>query len=123
MQKEKMKKVKKFYIDPLDLKKEIVDWKEVGKISERLGELFLLISKNMSYNQKFIGYSNHWKEEMIQQGTLFLCKYAKNFDPDHPKSNVFSYCSQIVYNAFIQFIVKEKKQSEIKNNLIELYNG
>lgn len=107
----------KNYIDPKEYSKEIEKWKESGEISDRLGELFLLHAVNKTYSQRFINYT--WHDEMISRAVLYLCKYAHNFDPD--KGNAWSYCDRIIYNAFIQVINDEKKQSKIKEDMTKSY--
>ena len=56
---------------------------------------------------------------MVQTGVLYLCKYGRNYDPSRPNANVFAFLSQIVWNAFIQFIKKEKRQLLLKQTLAE----
>ena len=55
---------------------------------------------------------------MISDGIENCLQYIHNFDPDKSK-NPFSYFTQIIYYAFIRRIQKEKKQSHIKNKMIE----
>ena len=107
------------YINSKELIFEIQSWQKTGTMSNRLGELFLLLVKNISNCPNFVGYTNNWKDEMIEQGILFLCKYAKGFNSEHERANVFAYCSQIVWNAFIQYIKAEKKYERLKRNLID----
>jgi hypothetical protein len=56
---------------------------------------------------------------MIGLGIEYMCRFAKSFDIDNPKSNGFSYCTQICSNGFIQCIKKEKKRLDIKDKIIK----
>ncbi len=110
---------KKHYVDNQELEKELVDWIETGEMSERLGNMFIKIAEGLSYNRKFINYTSNWKDEMVSKAVLHLCSYADNYNPDHPKSNAFAYCTQIAYRAFQQWINKAKRETEFKHDLFE----
>jgi hypothetical protein len=90
-----------------------------GQASERLGEIFLDLVENYATKSSFSGYT--FLEEMKSRAIFFLLKYsAKSFNPEKSK-NAFAYCTQIVKNAFIQVIKKEKKRAEAKKEYIENY--
>lgn len=55
---------------------------------------------------------------MISDGIENCIQYINNFDPSK-SSNPFSYFTQIIYYAFLRRIAKEKKQSYIKNKIIQ----
>ena len=55
---------------------------------------------------------------MIGDGIENCIRYAKNFNPDKSK-NPFAYFTQIIYYAFIRRITKEKKQTSIKQKIID----
>jgi len=103
-------------IDAKELKRELIEFKRVGRASERLGEMFIEMSQGMSNRRNFINYT--YKDEMISQAILYLIKYSKNFNPDYKNSNAFAYCSQIIFNAFRQIIIKFKKDSDLKQKII-----
>jgi hypothetical protein len=88
-----------------------------GFISEELGEMFLAISYNLSNKGNFNGYT--WKEEMVGQGYEYLCRFAKTYDCTKKNANAFSYATQICHNAFVQYLKKEKKLSEVKDKIIK----
>jgi hypothetical protein len=86
-----------------------------AKISDRLGQMFYLISENIANKSNFKGYT--YIEDMKSQGYEFLCCYAYNFNKD--KGNAFAYVTQICKSGFIQYLKKENKQSTIKNEIIK----
>jgi len=55
---------------------------------------------------------------MVSDGIENCLQYIHNFDPEKSK-NPFAYFTQIIYYAFLRRIQKEKKQTHIKNKIIE----
>jgi len=88
-----------------------------GTVSDELGMMFIKIATNLSNKNNFKNYT--FKEDMIGRGIMFLCMYAKNFNYKKKNANAFAYVSQICYNGFIQYIKKEKKYSEAKDDIIK----
>lgn len=101
-----------YYVRNKDLIPEIEKFAETGFISEELGKMLLLIAKNLSNKGNFINYT--WKEDMIQEAVLTCCKYLKNFDLKK-SNNPFAYITTICNHAFVNYINKQKKHSEIKD--------
>lgn len=102
------------YVRNKDLIPEIEKFNETGQISEELGAMLLLIAKNLSNKGNFINYT--WKEDMIQEAVLTCCKYLKNFDLEKSK-NPFAYITTICSHAFVNYINKQKRHSDIKDTL------
>lgn len=86
------------------------------RVPEYIGECILKIAQHLSFKNNFINYS--YKEDMISDGVENCISYIDNFDPRKSK-NPFAYFTQIIYFAFIRRIQIEKKQSNIKNELIQ----
>ena len=115
------------YVDNAKFLEAMKEWKEKCKdaeeagddpprITDYIGECFLKIANGLSYRPNFINYT--YRQEMISDGIENCLQYIHNFDPEKSK-NPFSYFTQIIYYAFIRRIQKEKKQSHIKNKMIE----
>ena len=111
------------YVDNKKFLQALVDWRiECEKKGEQLpitnyiGECFLKIAKHLSYRPNFINYT--YREEMISDGIENCLQYVNNFNPEKSK-NPFAYFTQIIYYAFLRRIAKEKKQSHVKNKMIE----
>lgn len=85
-------------------------------IPNYVGDCILKIANHLSYKPCFINYS--YKDDMISDGIENCIQYINNFDPEK-SSNPFSYFTQIIYYAFLRRIAKEKKQSYIKNKIIQ----
>lgn len=90
-------------------------------IPNYVGECLLLIANNLSNKHNFIGYTNNWKEEMISDGIENAIMYIGNFNPEKSK-NPFAYFSQIIYNAFVRRINKEKKNQYVKYKNVQNFN-
>ena len=104
------------YVKNKEMLEELRDYKKTGKINEKLGEMFLLIARNLSNKNNFGGYT--WKEEMISEAVLTCVKYCKNFDPDKG-NNPFAYFTKYCYNSFIGYIKKQNRHGDIKQTLYD----
>ena len=121
------KKKSVHYIDNKEFHQAMIEWKELCKEAEEageekppvtnyIGECFLKIANGLSYRPNFINYT--YRSEMVSDGIENCLQYIHNFDPDKSK-NPFAYFTQIIYYAFLRRIQKEKKQTHIKNKIIE----
>lgn len=118
------------YVNNAKFLEELKNWndrckeaKEQGEptpqVTNYIGECFLKIANGLSYRPNFINYT--YKQEMISDGIENCLQYIHNFNPEKSK-NPFAYFTQIIYYAFIRRINKEKKQTHVKNKLIEKQN-
>ena len=92
------------------------DEEELPIIPDYAGECFLKIAERLSHRPNFINYA--FREEMVSDGIENCVMYASNFNPEK-STNPFAYFTQIIYYAFIRSITKEKKQSAIKQKIID----
>ncbi len=104
------------YLKNKEIVPELVILRNEGIVSEKLGYIFLTIAKNLANKANFTGYT--WKEEMIGEAVLTCIRYCKNFNPEK-SNNGFGYITQICYNAFVSYIKKQNKHSEIKQTLYD----
>ena len=123
-----MAKAKKpHYVDNKKFLQAMIDWKETcveaensGKerppITSYIGESFLKIATHLSYRPNFINYT--YRDEMISDGIENCLQYVANFNAEK-SNNPFAYFTQIIYYAFLRRIAKEKKQTHVRNKMIE----
>lgn len=104
----------KQYVKNADIIPELQKYKETGVQSEKLGEAFLIIARNLTNTSRFINYTKEWKEDMVMDAVLTCCKYIHNFDPDK-STNPFAYITCICDRAFKNFLAKQYKHKEIKD--------
>ena len=88
-------------------------------VTNYIGECFLKIANHLSYRPNFINYT--YRDDMISDGIENCLQYMSNFNPKK-SNNPFAYFTQIIYYAFIRRIQKEKKQTHVKNKIIESTN-
>ena len=84
-------------------------------VTDYIGECFLKIANHLSYRPNFINYT--YRDDMISDGIENCLQYLDNFNPK-TSNNPFAYFTQIIYNAFVRRIQKEKKQTVIKQRMI-----
>ena len=123
----KEKPKKPHYVDNKEFLAAMLVWKDevneaesegdvLPPIPEYIGECFYKIATHLSYRPNFINYT--YREEMIGDGIENCIQYAKNFNPEKSK-NPFAYFTQIIYYAFLRRITKEKKQTAIKQKILD----
>ena len=99
---------------------DLAEDKEPRQVSNYIAESFLKITTGLSMAPNFKDYS--YREDMVMDAVENCIKAINNFDYDRStrtgKPNPFSYFTQISYFAFLRRIAKEKKQSHIKQKLI-----
>ena len=126
----KQKAKKPHYVNNKEFLQAMIEWNDLCKqakkedkpqppITNYIGECFLKIANHLSYRPNFINYT--YREEMISDGIENCLQYVHNFNPEK-SDNPFAYFTQIIYYAFLRRIQKEKKQSHVKNKLIENMN-
>ena len=124
------KQKKPHYVDNKVFLQAMIEWKEKCKVAEQngkekppvtnyIGECFLKIATHLSYRPNFINYT--YRDDMIADGIENCLQYVSNFNPEK-SNNPFAYFTQIIYYAFLRRIAKEKKQSHVKNKMIEKVN-
>ena len=85
-------------------------------MSERLGEMILMIARNYATKGSYAGYT--WVEDFIAEAALTCVRYLKSFDENrYVDPNPFAYITTICRNAFIAYIRAQKKHSAIKGEL------
>lgn len=120
-------KDKEHYVNNKEFLNALIDYKESCKTAEDsgkerppvthyIGECFLKIAQHLSYRPNFINYT--YKHDMISDGIENCLMYIHNFNPEKSK-NPFAYFTQIIYYAFLRRIQKEKKQTDLKNKIIQ----
>ena len=114
---------KEFLAAMVEYKKLVDAAKKAGKNNPRVpdyvGECFLKIANHLSYRPNFINYT--YRDDMISDGIENCLQYLNNFNPA-TSNNPFAYFTQIIYYAFIRRIQKEKKQTTIKQRMIQEAN-
>lgn len=94
---------------------------EIPNIPNHIGECFMKICNGLARSPSFMNYS--YREDMVMDAVENCVKAIMNYDVTKTtrtgSPNGFSYFTQIAYFAFLRRIAKEKKQTTIKQLLIE----
>lgn len=120
-----MKKIRVNYIDNVKFQEEMVKYhkarqaaiaadKQQPIASDFIGKAIWDIARQYSTKSKFFGYSNLWKEEMIQDAIEFCVRYGINAYDCENYSNPLAYFTQVVHFQFIRRIQLEKKEQYIR---------
>ena len=86
-----------------------------SRIPDSIGKVIILIANKLASRYNFQNYT--YKDEMISDGILKAIEAVDNFD-ENKSSNPFAFFTQIVFNAFIVRIKKEKAYKRMQNRLI-----
>ena len=110
------------YIDRDKLHQLMCDYKDTGKISEQLGQMFMVMTDHILGHSNFRNYTADIKEEMRSHALLLLVKYSHNCDAyQRDARQVFNYLSTIIFNSCKQTLQKYYKQQNLKRELETMY--
>ena len=110
------------YIDRDQLHQLMRDYKDTGKISEQLGQMFMTMTDHILGHSNFRNYTADIKEEMKSHALLLLVKYSHNCDAyQRDARQTFNYITTIVMNACKQVLQKYYKQQNLKRELETMY--
>ena len=124
----RVKKEKDNYINNKDFSQAVCDYVEAYQDAEGIKPIvpdyvalgFQQIARGLSRKPNFIGYS--YRDEMVMDAIENCLRAIRNYNIEAAtrtgKPNAFAYFTQICYYAFLRRIAKEKKQKEIKDELI-----
>lgn len=119
---EKDMKQRNNYIDRDQLHQLMRDYKDTGKISEELGEMFIQMTDHILGHSNFRNYTQAVREEMKCHALLMLVKYSHNCDAyQRDARQVFNYLSTVTFNAFKQVLQKYYKRLNLKRELERQY--
>jgi DNA-directed RNA polymerase specialized sigma24 family protein len=105
------------YLDKEELLEEIIKIQNDPNADKtKFATFCMLIINNLRKRPQFSGYSNNWAEDYTSNSIYKMLKYIHNFD--HTKISKitgepvspFAYLTQIAKAAFIEVIVKRKKE-------------
>ena len=110
------------YIDRDQLHQLMRDYKDTGKISEELGEMFMIMTDHILGHSNFRNYTQAVREEMKSYALLLLVKYSHNCDAyQRDARQTFNYITTIVMNSCKQVLIKYYKNQNMKRELEQRY--
>ena len=90
--------------------------KDHGRITENLGRMFIKLSERYAQRSNWRGYT--YVEEMKGQAILQLSQIGLQFD-ESKSENPFAYYTAAVTNSFTRVLNLEKKNQNIRDDLLE----
>lgn len=99
-----------------DIAEKLLAGKPQPKLTNYIGESILLICNNLMKSPNFCNYS--YKDEMIGDAIENCIRSFYRFDP-LKSMNPFAYFTQIAYFAAVRRLKSEKKQKEIKSEIVK----
>ena len=105
----------KYYLTNSRLLPAVISAKEVGKLSDDLAKMLMMLTRKYAQRPCFSGYT--YKEDMISEALANLCQNALKFNPEKSK-NPFAFYTSCINNSFLQFLNVEKKHRRIRDQLL-----
>lgn len=90
--------------------------KDHGRITENLGRMFIKLSERYAQRSNWRGYT--YIDEMRGQAILQLSQIGLQFD-ESKSENPFAYYTAAVTNSFTRILNLEKKNQNIRDDLLE----
>lgn len=107
---------KKIYLKNKNLLAELEKSRKQDRITEELGEMFMLLSERNVNHRHFVRYP--FREDLISVGVMACCKAWKSFNPEKAEyPNPFAFFTTCIRHALIQYVKNEYKNSNAKNAL------
>lgn len=107
---------KKNYINNADLMKELAKSKERGMMTDELAKMLTMLCSRYAKHPDYMSIYSY-DEDMKAFAMLTLVKVWKGFNPERT-NNPFAYFTQIIRHAFYQYLNHERKQRDIKDNIL-----
>jgi DNA-directed RNA polymerase specialized sigma subunit len=109
------KKRKTNYLNNRDLLAETIKSKEQGQMTDKLARMLQMLCARYGSRANFANYT--YNEDMQAYAMCSLCKTWSAFNPEK-SSNAFAFFTQCVKNSFIQYLKQEKRQRNIRDELL-----
>ncbi len=111
------------YVDNKQFLEQLKQYRETGnkRTHNKIGEIFLLISRNLLNKGSFINYTQDRKDEMVSDAVFFMCRYIDRYDLE--KTNPFAYFTRVAYHAFIQNINDYNKRDAVFSSIEYIENA
>lgn len=106
---------KKNYLNNKDLLAAVMKSKEQGSMTGLLAHMLQTLCRRYSKKGNFANYT--YNDDMQGYAMMMVVKTWNSFDP-RKSSNPFAFFTQCIKNSFIQFLNLEKRQRNIKDDML-----
>jgi len=103
------------YLNNKELLAEVKISKQKGAMTDKLAKMLMLLCMKYAKKGNFVNYS--YNDDMQAFAALMLVKTWNAFDPEK-SDNPFAFFTQCIHHSFIQFLNQEKRQRNIKDELL-----
>ena len=103
------------YVTNSVLLPEVIRAKQLGRVTNELARMILMIAERFSRKSNFVGYS--FREDMVSFAMVNLMANALKFNPEK-SNNPFAFYTTAIRNSFLQYLADEKKHRDIRDSLI-----
>lgn len=103
------------YLNNKDILVEVKKSRERGEMTPKLANMLTLLCNRYSKRANFINYP--YNDDMQSYAMLMLVRTWKSFDPEKG-SNPFAFFTQCIKHSFIQYLNQEKRQRNIRDQLL-----
>lgn len=103
------------YLNNKDLLAQVLLSKKQGKMSTHLAKMLQLLTARYAKKGNFANYT--YNDDMQSYAMLMVVKTWQGFDPAK-SSNPFAWFTQCIKNSFIQYLNQEKRQRDIKDEVL-----
>ena len=111
----KKKKKKAHYLDNQELLKETIISKEQGKMTDRLASMIMLLVNHYATKGNVANYT--YNDDMRAYAIMMHMSSWKSFKLEK-STNAFAFFTQCTKNSFRQFLNKERRQRDIRDELL-----
>jgi DNA-directed RNA polymerase specialized sigma subunit len=105
----------RIYLKNADLLAETKRSKELGRMTDELGRMLMLLVRRYARKASFAGYS--YREDMEGHAIVSLCRTWNSFKPEI-SSNAFAFYTTCIKNSFIQVLNNEKRHRNTRDLLL-----
>lgn len=107
---------KKKYINNADLMKQIALSRQQDRMTDELAKMLMMLCIRYAKHPDYANIHSY-KEDMQAFANLTIVKVWKSFNPEK-SNNPFAYFTQVLRHAFYQYLNHEKRQREVKDNIL-----
>ena len=100
--------------------KHIAISKKLGRITEPLGECIIWIATRYAGKAQWQGFT--YRGDMISHAIMIMLRSVLKFN-SAKSQNPFAYLTTVTSSAFINYLNKERREKEIKAQLLEEQKG
>ena len=111
----KKKRKKAHYLDNKELLKETILSKEQGQMTDRLASMIMMLVNHYATKANVVNYT--YNDDMRAYAIMMHMSSWKSFKIEKSK-NAFAFFTQCTKNSFRQFLNKERRQRDIRDELL-----